>query len=279
VVTPGAKRKAVANLCEEHGVSQRRACSALNVDRSTVRYQSRRADDEELRDAIKRASRERRRFGYRRIHVMVQREGHMVNHKKLRRIYREEKLQVRRRGGRKRALGTRKPMVLPDAPNQRWSLDFVSDAFTDGRRFRILTVVDDFTRENLALIADTSLSGLRVTRELDRVIAERGAPGTIVSDNGTEFTSMAILKWVRQTGIDWHYIAPGKPTQNAFIESFNGKLRDECLNETLFSSLVEARETMEAWQEDYNTHRPHSALGNLTPMEFAEKMKMDKLAA
>ncbi len=263
-----------------HQVSQRRACSALNIDRSMVRYQSRRADDADLRDAIKRVSRERRRFGYRRIHVMIEREGHRVNHKKLRRIYREEKLQLRGRGGRKkRALGTRRPMVLPDGPTQRWSLDFVSDAFTDGRRFRILAVVDDFTRENLALIADTSLSGPRVTRELDRIIAERGAPGTIVSDNGTEFTSKAVLRWVQETGIDWHYIAPGKPQQNAFIESFNGKLRDECLNETLFSSLAEARETLETWQEDYNTHRPHSALGNLTPMEFAEKMTMDKLAA
>ena len=139
--------------------------------------------------------------------------------------------------------------------------------------------MDDYTRENLALVADTSLSGLRVTRELNRVIAERGVPDTIVSDNGTEFTSMAILGWVQDTGIGWHYIAPGKPTQNAFIESFNGKLRDECLNETLFSSLADAKETLEAWQEDYNRHRPHSALRNLTPMEFAEKMKMDKLAA
>jgi len=190
MVTPVAKRKAVAHLCDEHRVSQRRACDVLEVDRSMVRYQSVRVDDAELRAAIKRVSRERRRFGYRRIHVMVQREGHMVNHKKLRRIYAEEKLQVRRRGGRKRALGTRRPMVLPDGPNQRWSLDFVSDAFTDGRRFRILAVVDDYTRENLALVADTSLSGLRVTRELDKVIADRGQPGTIVSDNGTEFTSM-----------------------------------------------------------------------------------------
>ncbi len=269
----------MAHLCDEHRVSQRRACNVLQVDRSTMRYQSRRVDDAELRDAIKRVSRERRRFGYRRIHVMIEREGHIVNHKKLRRIYREEKLQVRRRGGRKRALGTRKPMVLPDGPNQRWSLDFVSDAFTDGRRFRILTVVDDFTRENLALIADTSLSGLRVTRELDQVITERGMPGTIVSDNGTEFTSMAILKWVQDTGVDWHYIAPGKPTQNAFIESFNGKLRDECLNETLFSSLADATDALKAWQEDYNHHRPHSSLGNLTPVEFAEKRNMDKLAA
>jgi putative transposase len=182
MVTPAAKRTAVAHLCDEHRVSQRRAGNVLQVDRSTVRYQSVRVDDVELRDAIKRVSRERRRFGYRRIHVMVEREGHIVNHKKLRRIYTEEKLQVRRRGGRKRALGTRTPMVLPDGPNQRWSLDFVSDAFTDGRRFRILTVVDDFTRENLALVADTSLSGLRVTRELDKVIADRGQPGTIVSE-------------------------------------------------------------------------------------------------
>ena len=177
MVTPVVRRQAVVHLCEVHGLSQRRACRVLQVDRSMVRYWSVRVDDTELRDAIKRVSRERRRFGYRRIHVMIEREGHMVNHKKLRRIYTEEKLQVRRRGGRKRALGTRKPMVLPDGSNQRWSLDFVSDAFTDGRRFRILTVVDDFTRENLALIADTSLSGQRVTRELDRVIAERGPAG------------------------------------------------------------------------------------------------------
>lgn len=241
MVTPVAKRTAVVHLMENHQVSQRRACDVLQIDRSTVRYQSQRGDDADLRAAIKRISRERRRFGYRRIHVMVAREGFAVNHKKVRRIYVEEKLQVRRRGGRKRALGTRKPMVLPDGPNQRWSLDFVSDALTDGRRFRILTVVDDFSRENLVLVADTSLSGQRVARELDRVIAERGMPKTIVSDNGTEFTSMAILKWVQETGIDWHYIAPGKPQQNGFIESFNGKLRDECLNETLFGTLPPTR--------------------------------------
>ena len=169
-----------------------------------VRYQSRREDDTELRNAMKAVAKERRRFGYRRLHVMVERQGWQVNHKKIRRIYREEKLQVRRRGGRKRVLGTRRPMAVTDSPNQRWSLDFVSDALTDGRRFRILTVVDDHTRENLALVADTSPSGLRVTRELDRLIAERGAPCTIVSDNGTEFASMAILRWGQETGIGWH---------------------------------------------------------------------------
>lgn len=268
----------MTHLAEVHKVCRRRACSALNVDRPTVRYQSRRVEDAELRDTIRPVSKERRRFGYRRIYVMVQLEGFTVNQKKLRNICREEKLQLRRRGGRKRALGTRRPMFVPDGENQRWSLDFVSDAFIDGRRFRILAVVDDYTRENLALIADTSLSGLRVTRELDRVISERGRPGTIVSDNCTEFTSMAILRWAQDTGVGWHYTAPGKPTQNDFIESFNGKLCDECLNETLFSSLAEAREVLEEWQEDYNTHRPLSALGNLTPKEFAEKTNMDKLA-
>ena len=279
MVTPDAKRQAVGHLCKAHGVSQRRACSVLNVDRSTVRYQSKRPDDSDLREEIKLVAKERRRFGYRRILIMLERKGIFMNHKKLRRIYAEEKLQVRRRGGRKRALGPRKPMVLPDRPNQRWSLDFVNDAFTDGRRFRILAVIDDYTRENLTLVADTSLSGLRVSRELDQVIAERGMPTTIVSDNGTEFTSMAILQWVQGNGIDWHYIAPGKPQQNGFIESFNGKLRDECLNETLFSSIAEARETLKEWKDDYNQHRPHSALGNLTPQEFAEKKIVDKLAA
>jgi len=170
-------------------------------------------------------------------------------------------------------------MVLPDGPNQRWSLDLVNDAFTDGRRFRILTVIDDYTRENIGLVADTSLSGLRVSRELGQIVAERGMPVTIVSDNGTEFTSMAILQWVQGNGIDWHYIAPGKPQQNGFIESFNGKLRDECLNETLFTSLDEAKESLKEWKDDYNQHRPHSSLGNLTPQEFAEKKTLDKLAA
>jgi len=229
MVTPDAKRDAVAHACLVHGVSQRRACEALEVDRSSVRYRTVRAPDVELREAMKAVASQRRRFGYRRIHVMLQRQGIEMNIKKLRRLYGEEKLQVRKRGGRKRALGTRRPMLVPDRANQRWSLDFVSDSFTDGRRFRVLTVVDDHTRECLALVADTSLSGRRVVRELDAVIARRGRPLTVVSDNGTEFTSMAILRWSQDHQIDWHYIAPGKPMQNGFIESFNGSFRDECL--------------------------------------------------
>lgn len=279
MVTPGAKRAAVAHLCEAHGVSQRRACTTLAIDRSTVRYVSRRDDDAVLREKIRSIAAERRRFGYRRVHILLQRDGIWINHKKLRRLYAEEKLQVKRRGGRKRALGTRRPMAVPDQANQRWSLDFVTDALTDCRRFRILSVVDDFTRECLALVPDTSLSGARVARELDGIIAARGKPSAIVSDNGTEFTSTAILRWSEIQRVDWHYIAPGKPQQNAFVESFNGRLRDECLNETLFSSLPQARSVLAAWRADYNQTRPHSSLGNLPPERFAQQMMLARRAA
>ena len=269
MVTPAAKRSAVAHLCERFSVSQRRACRTVAADRTTIRYRHRRPDDGALRERLRSLAAERRRFGYRRLHILLRREGTSVNHKKLRRIYADERLQVRRRGGRKRALGTRAPLALPQGPNQRWSLDFVSDMLTDGRRFRILAVVDDFTRECLCLAADTSLSGQRVARELDAVIARRGRPITCVSDNGTELTSMAILRWSQETRVEWHYIAPGKPQQNAFIESFNGRLRDELLNETLFTSLAHARAALGAWMIDYNTVRPHSAVGNMPPAIYA----------
>ncbi len=246
----------------------------MDADRSSVRYRSIRPDDAPIRERLRALSAERRRFGYRRLHIMLSREGIHMNQKKLRRLYKEEGLQVRRRGGRKRALGTRSPMLLPEGANQRWSLDFVSDALDDSRRFRILCVVDDFTRECLGLVADTSLSGGRVARELDTIIRLRGKPRMVVSDNGTELTSMAILKWTQDRAVDWHYIAPGKPTQNAFVESFNGRLRDECLNETLFSSLSHAKAVLAAWKHDYNHHRPHSAHAGATPVEFAEKADM-----
>ena len=178
---------------DAHGISERRACSVLGADRSTVRYRSTRPDDGALRARLRGLAAERRRFGYRRLGLLLAREGQQRNHKKLRRLYREERLQVRRRGGRKRAIGTRAPMAVPDGPNQRWSLDFASDTLTDGRRFRILVVVDDFTRENLCLAADTSLSGARVVRELDAIVARRGRPLLCVSDNGTELTSAAVL--------------------------------------------------------------------------------------
>jgi putative transposase len=269
MVTPDAKRNAVAHAREKFGLSERRACSLIGVARRVVRYEPTRPDDAGLRVRLRELAGERRRFGYRRLGYLLAREGLAPNHKKLLRIYREEGLKVRRRGGRKRALGTRAPMTMPQGPNQRWSLDFVSDAFACGRRFRILCVVDDFTRECLALVADTSLSGARVARELDGVLAARGKPLTVVSDNGTELTSTSILRWSQERHIEWHYIAPGKPTQNAFVESFNGRLRDECLNETLFTSLAHARSILAAWKHDYNTVRPHSKLGGRTPAEIS----------
>lgn len=268
MVTPAARREAVAHLKGAHEVSERRACAVLGADRSSVRYRSRQSDDSEIRARIRDLAARRRRFGYRRLHFLLSREGCHMNQKRFRRIYREEGLQVRRRGGRKRALGTRVPLTVPSKPNESWSMDFVSDSFTDGRRFRILAVVDDCTRECLALEPDTSLSGRRVARELDRIIAKRNKPTMCVSDNGTELTSMAVLKWQKDRDVDWHYIQPGKPQQNAFAESFISRLRDECLNETLFSSLDEARAVLAAWRQDYNRVRPHSSLTNRTPEEF-----------
>ena len=271
MVTPAAKRKAVARLKDAFGMSERRACKAIGCCRMTVRYETSRPDDGEVRERMKAIAQERRRFGYRRLLVMLRREGLVVNHKRLFRLYREEKLAVRRRGGRKRATGTWAPLLVPLRPDERWSLDFVSDQLTDGRRFRILAIVDDCTRECLALVVDTSLSGMRVGRELDRLVADRGRPRMIVSDNGSEFTSNAILAWADQNRVEWHYIAPGKPMQNGFVESFNGRLRDECLNEHVFTSLAEARRIVERWRIDYNTVRPHSSLGGLPPSVFASR--------
>jgi putative transposase len=275
MVTPAARREAVAHLRTTFEVSERRACKVLGADRTSVRYRGRRADDSVVRARLRELAAIRRRFGYRRLFVLMRREGLVMNHKKFRRLYREERLQVRRRGGRKRALGTRAPLAIPQGPNQRWSLDFLSDAFVEGRRFRILAVVDDFTRECLALIADTSLPGLRVVRELEIIMARRGRPAICVSDNGTELTGMAVLRWSQEIRLEWHYIAPGKPTQNAFIESFNARLRDELLNETLFTSLAQVRAVLNAWKDDYNNARPHSALGNLTPTEYSDRSALE----
>ena len=272
MVTPAAHREAAAYLQSTYQMSERRACRVLGVDRTSVRYRATRPDDGPLRERLRSLAQERRRFGYRRLHVLLRREGEVVNRKRVQRIYREERLTVRRRGGRKRAVGTRRPIETPLKVNQRWSLDFVSDQMTDGRRFRILTVIDNCTRECLALVADTSLSGQRVARELDAIIARRGRPDMIVSDNGTAYTSNAILGWADETGVGWHYIAPGKPQQNGYNESFNGRLRDELLNETLFRSLPHARAALETWRRDYNEHRPHSRLGWMTPREYARAL-------
>ena len=246
------------------------------MDPKTVRRQPT-ADAPEVRQRLRELAGERRRFGYRRLGILLAREGMGMNPKKLLRLYREEGLAVRRRRGRKRATGTRAPMAVPQGPNQRWSLDFVADALSWGRRFRVLAVVDDFTREALALTVDTSIGGARVVRELDALIARRGRPAMIVSDNGTELTSRSVLEWTNQAGVEWHYIAPGKPTQNAFVESFNGRFRDECLNEEVFTSLAEARSVIERWRQDYNQVRPHSAHGGLTPEAVRARSAGDRL--
>ncbi len=269
-MTPGLRREAVTWAIREKEYSQRRACRLIGMDPKTWRYASRRPDDAAARGRLRELAGERRRFGYRRLHILLGREGMTMNHKKLFRLYREEGLSVRKRGGRKRALGTRSPMMLPDGPNQRWSLDFVSDALNNGRRFRVLTVVDDYTRECLALVADTSLSGERLGRELDRIGEHRGWPLMIVSDNGTEMTSNAILAWQQKRSVLWHYIAPGKPQQNGFVESFNGRFRDECLNEHLFRNIAHARTVIEDWRADYNAVRPHTSLNGMTPEAFAQ---------
>lgn len=219
---------------------------------------------------------ERRRFGSRRLHILLKREGWEVNWKTLYRLDREEGLTARKRGGRKRAIGTRAPMTIPQGPNQRWSLDFVSDALSDGRRFRILCVIGDFSRECLATVVDTSLSGHRVARELDRIAEMRGYPCMVVSDNGTELTSNAMLKWQEDCQVEWHDIAPGKPMQNGFVESFNGRLRDECLNAHLFPNLRHARHLIAAWRDDDNHHRPHTSLDGLTPREYHQRSEEDQ---
>jgi putative transposase len=271
MVTPAARREAVSHLRGEHRMSERRACRVIGCQRMTVRYRSRRPDDPHLRERLVALARERRRFGYRRLLIFLRREGFVVNHKRLYRVYREERLMVRKRGGRKRAIGSRTPMPVPALPNGLWVLDFVADQLVCGRRFRILAIYDVCVRRCLAAIADFSLSGRRVARELDRLVALHGKPRAIGSDNGTELTSNAILGWTTDSGVDWHYIAPGKPMQNAFIESFNGRLRDEFLNETTFTSLDQARTLLEDWRRDYNEVRPHSAIGWLTPDAYAAR--------
>jgi putative transposase len=230
MVGPAAKRDAVAHLQSVMELSERRACSIVGADRTMVRYRSRRPADTELRTRLRELANERRRFGYRRLFVLLRREGERSGINRIYRLYREEGLTVRRRRSRRRAVGTRAPILVAARPNARWSLDFVHDQFACGRRFRVLNIVDDVTRECLASIADTSISGLRVAREMTELIARRGKPGMIVSDHGTEFTSNAILAWSKDHEVDWHYIAPGKPMQNGYIESFNGRMRDELLN-------------------------------------------------
>ena len=272
MVGPAAKRDCVAHLQAAMGLSERRACAFVGADRKMIRYKSRRPPDTALRGRLRELANARRRFGYRRLFILLRRDGEVAGVNRIYRLYREEGLKVRKRQARRRAVGARAPILVEAKANARWSLDFVHDQFSSGRRFRILNVVDDVTRECLAAIPDTSISGRRVARELTTLIKRRGKPGLIVSDNGTEFTSNAMLSWAQDHQIVWHFIAPGKPMQNGFCESFNGRMRDELLNESLFFGLDHARAKLDTWVDDYNHRRPHSALGYVTPAAYAANL-------
>jgi putative transposase len=253
---------------ERLGAKERPICRWIGVNRKLLYYQSKR-NDEPIRLRLIALATEHRRYGLPRMIVLLRRDGIVDNHKRIGRIYRAAGLQVRKRMRRKLALGRGPVGSVALAPNERWSLDFVHDRLRTNRRFRVLAVGDDCTRENLALEADFAFSGERMTRVLDTIAALRGYPQTIVMDNGPEMVSLAMLRWAVDRGVRLHHIAPGKPIQNAFIESFNGRLRDECLNEYDFSTLADVRQILSAWRDQYNTARPHKALGWTTPEEFA----------
>lgn len=263
-----ADRRAAVTKGVEAGLSVRRSCQLVGMERKTFRYRSRRPRREDLRVRLRVLAEERVRWGYRRLHVLLRREGIQANHKAVYRLYREEGLAVRRRK-RKRVSVPRRPMVVPQRLNERWSMDYVSDVIRGGRRIRIFNVVDDLSREGLASEVDTSLPARRVIQTLEEIALERGYPERIVCDNGPEFRSRALDEWAYENGVSLDFIQPGKPVQNPFVESFNGKMRDECLNVHWFANVEEARLVIADWRRDYTQVRPHSSLGNRTPSEFA----------
>ena len=267
-----AQRRAAVVFAQEHlRFSQRRACRLVEAARSSVRYRSQRGnDDTSLRTRLRELAAQRPRFGYRRLHVLLRREGSTGNHKRIARLYREEGLAVRCRK-RKALTRIRRGRPLPPrGANDQWALDFLQDALASGRTIRLLSVIDVFTREALALEVDTSLPGSRVVRTLARLGDERPLPTQLVLDNGPELISRVLEEWASRHAVALHFIDPGKPVQNAHCESFHGRLRDECLNEHWFLGLADARRIVEAWRQDYNRDRPHSALGYQTPAEFAQ---------
>lgn len=275
-MTVQERRRAVERVQADHEVSERRAIRFTGFPRSSIRYQSIQEPQEALRERIRELAHQRPRWGYRRLHVLLLREGWAVNRKRVQRLYREDGLAVRRKGKRKRSQASRPVREVLGAPNERWSLDFVSDTLSNGRTFRCLTVVDEFSREALAVHVAHSIPSVGVIEVLEQLREERGLPGVIITDNGSEFTSRAFDAWAYARGVKIDYIQPGKPMQNGFIESFNGSLRDECLNLHWFLSLRDAREKIESWRVDYNQVRPHSALGNLTPKQYVEEQAVSE---
>ena len=271
LVSPQARRDAVGHVMAAHQMGVTRACGLIGISRSLYGYQSKRPDDGPLKERLCELAAQKRRYGYRRLHVLLLREGIKVNRKRTYRVYREAGLAVRRRK-RKRIAGVERiPAPIPQAPNVSWSMDFVSDGLADGRRLRCLNIVDDFTRECLAIEVDSSLTGRRVVDVMKRLADLRGLPLSITTDNGPEFAGKILDEWAYTHGVHIHFIAPGKPTQNCFVESFNGRFRDECLNEHWFLSMRHAREVIEIWRKEYNEERPHSSLKDMTPKEFADR--------
>ena len=270
MVSTTARREAVEWLRETRSTSLRRACRVVGLSTATWRYRPHlNAANQKLLEQLHSHAAARSRFGYRRLHVLIAREGTAVNHKRLYRLYRQAGLQVRRRRRKRLTRGERVPLPAPTRRGERWSMDFTLDTLADGRAFRTLNIVDDYTRECVAIEVDRSLPGLRVTRVLDRLRATTGLPTSIVLDNGPEFAGRTLEAWAYVNKLTLCFIRPGKPIENAYVESFNGKFRDECLNEHWFVSLADAQAQIEAWRIDYNTVRPHSALDDQTPNQFA----------
>ena len=271
MVKAASRREAARYLQQTYQVSERRAGRALGLSNSSLRYRSRRPAAEELRRRLRELAAERPRYGYQRLWALLRREGWEVNHKRVYRLYVEEGLKLRKRRRRLRAQVERVPLALPTQADERYSMDFMRDTLADGRVFRTLNIVDDYTRECLAIEVDTSLPGARVVRVLERLAAAGRRPLHVVVDNGPEFVSKAVDQWAARSGVNLRFIDPGKPMQNGYIESFNGKFRDECLSQHWFISLEEARSVSEEWRIDYNERRPHRSLHHLTPAEFAAK--------
>ena len=271
MVTVAARRELV-RFGRARGLSERHALRMAGMSGSVLRYERRDDGNQGLRERIVDMAYRHRRYGYRMIHLRLRHEGWAVNLKRVRRLYRLENLMVRRRKRKKVPLGERQPLLRPSRRNEVWSADFVFDRLADGRSLKCLTVVDDCTHEAVAIQPDRAISGAYVTRVLDRVKAERGLPKVIRSDNGSEFCGRAMLTWAHENGVLLRFIEPGKPNQNAYVESFNGRLRDECLNEHWFTSLVNARALIEAWRCDYNERRPKKDLGGLPPALYAVKL-------
>jgi len=273
MVTPASKRRAASVMVTDFRRSQARSCRLVGLQRSSYRYRSRRPGDEQLREKLRELAHRRPRFGYRRLGIFLRREGYRINHKRLLRLYRSEGLVLPRKRPKKRLWQRPRPLLPATRPNERWSMDFVQDRLGSGRRFRVLTIVDDYTREWKAAVVDTSIGGVRVVRLLEEIAESTGLPTVLVLDNGPEFTSGAFLSWAERRGIDPRFIQPGRPTQNAFVESFNGRFREECLDTHWFTTLADARQVIETWRTDYNDVRPHSSLDDQTPSEFAAAHK------